>query len=104
MFSFIGLYGIEVLTLNKMKELPFDLAEKLAVPGEIMPWTGKFTLTGGKRALLENHRGILEYGDTRIVAAVGRGKLVISGTALQLKAMNRSEILISGKIQTVEWE
>lgn len=103
MVHVIGLYGIEVLPLKKLKELPYDLAEDFELPGEIIPGMGKLTVSGGRRALIEDHRGILEYSDTRIVAALGHGKLIISGAGLKLKAMNRGELFINGKIQSVEW-
>jgi len=61
-------------------------------------------VTGNKKALIENHRGILEYGNDRIVIASRRGKLSINGAELNLTAMNKDELLISGKIQNAEWE
>lgn len=89
--------------MKSMKELPYDLAEKLALPAELSLWTGRLTVTGGRCALIEDHRGIIEYSDTRVVVTTGRGKLILSGSGLKLTAMNRGELLISGKIQSVEW-
>lgn len=64
----------------------------------------RITLSGGREALVENHRGVMEYTPERIVAAGRRGKLTVLGTGLSMTAMNGDELLIEGKIQGVEWE
>ena len=89
--------------MKKIKDLPIELAEKLKLPGEVLPGLGSVSIVGGKNALVEDHRGIIEYSDERIVVALGRGKLCISGSKLHLRAMNGGELLISGRIQSVEW-
>ena len=100
----IDIYGIEVLPVKSIKELPQELTERLELPQEALLGAAKLTVTGGRRALVENHRGVLEYGEERIVVSVGRGKLTVSGRGLGIEAMNRRELLIRGRIQSVEWE
>lgn len=94
----------EVLALNRMRELPAELAEKLDMPEDILYSAPKLSLVAGRRALIENHRGVLEYSPERIVVSLRRGKLCLSGTELWLKAMNGSELLVQGHIRSVEWE
>lgn len=84
--------------------LPYELADRLDMPEDILLGAAKLTISAGRKALVENHRGVLEYSEERIVVASGRGKLSITGTKLRLAAMNRAELLITGKIQGVEWE
>ena len=100
----IDIYGIEVLPVKSIKELPQELTERLELPEEALLGSAKLTVTGGRRAGVENHRGVLEYGEERIVVSVGRGRLSISGAGLSIEAMNRRELLVKGRIQTVEWE
>lgn len=100
----IDIYGIEVLPVKSIKELPQELTERLELPEEALLGAAKLTVTGGRRAVVENHRGVLEYGEERIVVSVGRGRLSISGAGLSIEAMNRRELLVKGRIQTVEWE
>lgn len=100
----IDIYGIEVLPVKSIKELPQELTERLELPDEALLGAVKLTVTGGRRAVVENHRGVLEYGEERIVISAGRGKLSIGGSGLGIEAMNRRELLIRGRIQTVEWE
>lgn len=90
--------------MKRIKELPLELADRLELPEEALLGCAKLTVTGGRKVLVENHKGVVDYGKERIVISVGRGKLNINGSELNLSAMNKQELLISGRIQSVEWE
>ena len=78
------------------------LAERLEVPGEAL---GELRVqTVGRTALVENHRGLLEYGAEQIRVSTGRGQIVLRGSGLTLAAMNGSELLIRGALHSAEWE
>jgi len=81
-----------------------DLIEKIDLPEEFLLSRIKLTVFGTSRALVENHRGILEYSADRIVIASVKEKLYIQGTGLIIDAMSGREILVGGRIQAVEWE
>lgn len=83
--------------------LPAALAERLGLPGELLPGGGRLTLCGGRQALIEGHRGLLEYTGDRIVVSFGREKLTLTGDGLCLRAMNRGELLVTGRIRAAEW-
>lgn len=85
------------------RELPAALAERLGLPEEIVPGVGRLTLCGGRQALIEGQRGILEYNPERIVISFGREKLSLTGDGLLLRAMNAGELLVTGRIRAVEW-
>ena len=89
--------------MKKLRELPYELADKLELPADVLLGSGKLTLTGGRSAVVENHRGVLEYNAERIVVAVPRGKVCLDGTGLRLKAMNKNELLVGGRIRNIEW-
>ena len=52
---------------------------------------------------MEGHRGIMEYSEDRVVLALKRGKIIINGAGMMLSAMNGSEIIVNGRIESVEW-
>ena len=89
--------------MKKLRELPYELADKLELPEDVLLGSGKLTVTGGRNAAIENHRGVLEYTAERIVVAVPRGKVCLDGTGLCLKAMNKNELLVGGRIRNIEW-
>ena len=90
--------------MRKAWELPFDLAERLELPGELLPGAGRLTLSAGRRAVIEGGRGLLEYGPERVTVSFGREKLRLSGEGLTLRAMRGGELLVTGRIRNVEWE
>ncbi|MDY5083933.1 MAG: YabP/YqfC family sporulation protein [Candidatus Limivicinus sp.] len=89
--------------MKKLRELPYELADKLELPEDVLLGSAKLTVTGGRSAVIENHRGVLEYNAERIVVAVPRGKVCLDGTGLRLKAMNKNELLVGGRIRNIEW-
>lgn len=99
----IGLEGQGVEGLKKRREGLLHLAERFDLPPEALPTTTRLSVTAGRRLLLEQHRGILEYGEGRIVVSTREGRISISGSSLHLLAMNRGELVIGGNIQLVEW-
>ena len=88
----------------KKEGLAQALAERLELPAEAVPGSAKLSVVGGRCALIENHRGILAYSPEQIVVSTGRGRICLNGAELRLSAMNRDELLIQGKLQSVEWE
>ena len=55
------------------------------------------------RALIEDHRGLAGYSRERIEVNGGRTRLVINGEALELTAMDREALLVTGCILSVEF-
>ena len=80
-----------------------SLADRLELPEEALDGAAKLTVTAGRRALIENHRGILEYSRERIAVAFGRERLSLIGEGLRIVAMNRKELLICGELKEVLW-
>ena len=90
--------------LKKHMELMEELSERLALPEEAVAGVAKLTVTAGRRALIENHRGILEYSAEQIIVATREGRIVLTGSSLGIKGMDRNDLLIAGKLQHAEWE
>lgn len=78
-------------------------AQALDLPGDVMGLP-KMELTGRHEVRMENHRGILAYGKEEILISGGRLIFKVRGSGLELKAMNASELLITGTILGVELE
>ncbi len=61
-------------------------------------------IVGNRRALVENHRGILCYGTDEICVGATFGSVRFSGSDLRLCCMNREQLFISGRIQSISLE
>ena len=90
--------------MKKRREFPGELCDRLELPREAAVGAVKLTITDGRLALVENHRGLLEYGAEQIRVSIGRGQIVLRGSELRLCAMSGRELLIRGRLQSAEWE
>jgi len=84
--------------------LALEAAERFDLPPETFAGAPRLTLSGSRRALVENHRGLLEYGRERIEIGGGRMRLRLLGDGLELAAMDADSIVITGNITAVELE
>ena len=89
--------------MKKKREVLPALAERLELPEEALSGAAKLTVTADRRALIENHRGILELGESCIVVSTAGEPIRIIGDGMNLRAMNCRELLIEGMIRQVEW-
>ena len=76
----------------------------LEMPREISCNEPKLTIQGFKELLIENFKGILEYEDFYVRINTSIGTININGFNLKLKQMTDEDIMISGKIDSVDLE
>lgn len=89
--------------VKRLSDIPLEIAERLDLPAESVAGVPKLTVTGRRRALVENHCGLLEYSHECIVVDGGWVRVCIRGTNLQLVAMDSTALLISGTIACAEF-
>ena len=63
----------------------------------------RITSMGNRRLLVENHRGILEFGTQCITLATGCGSLQVEGEGLKLCELRRDALVISGDVRHVRF-
>ena len=76
----------------------------LEIPREVISNVPKITITGFDEILIENFKGIIEYEDffARISTAIGN--ININGFNLKLNQMTDDDLLVSGKIENIDFE
>ena len=90
--------------MKESREWAAALADKLDLPGELLPGEGCVTLSGGRQALIEGQQGILAYSPECVVLRLGRQKLSLLGQDLRIRALSGDRLVICGSIQRAEWE
>lgn len=90
--------------MDKKRDPGSAAAEFFNLPADAFAGMPKLTVTGCRRVMVENHRGIIEYGREIIEINGGRVRLRIHGSDLELIAMTKSELLVQGNIFSVEFE
>ena len=83
--------------LNKINEI-------LEFPREIVSKVPKITITAFDEVLIENFKGIIEYEDFFARISTHIGNINIQGFNLKLSQMTEDDILVSGKIDSIEFE
>lgn len=61
----------------------------------------KLHISSARELLIENHRGLIEYGPELILVATKGGNISVSGENLRAAAMNKGQILIKGKLSGI---
>ncbi|MDD6160028.1 MAG: YabP/YqfC family sporulation protein [Oscillospiraceae bacterium] len=72
------------------------------VPGDVVAGLPRIELIGAGELRMEQHRGILAYGPEEIHISGGKLVVRVKGSGLELRAMNPTELLITGEIRVVE--
>ena len=78
-----------------------SITETMDLPGEPAPGVPIMELAGDNRVLIENHGSIIEYGHEKIRVVVKYGQLCICGQRLVLARMNKAQLVISGRIDSI---
>lgn len=89
---------------RKSKVIPNKLNKLLEVPKEVYSNVPKLTIIGFEQMLIENYRAILEYQDFYIRISTEIGILNINGFKLDLEEMTTDDLLINGKIDSIDFE
>lgn len=85
-----------------MRGLMEKLTERLDLPAELLEGTARLTLTGGSAVRIENHRCLLSYSPDLLEVGCGTLRLRVRGEGLRIRCMDRTELLLTGKILGVE--
>ncbi|MPM29618.1 hypothetical protein SDC9_76158 [bioreactor metagenome] len=77
-------------------------SEILDLPGDVVAGLPRMELVGDRELRMENHKGILSYGEDEIHVSGGKLVVRIKGEGLELRSMNALELLITGHITSLE--
>lgn len=66
--------------MGRLSDIPLEIAERLDYPAESVAGVPKLTVTGRRRALVENHCGLLAYSRECIIIDGGRTRVCLRGT------------------------
>ena len=87
---------------RRVKQNRFE--EFLEIPREVSSAIPKLTVMGFEELLVENYKAILEYQDFYIRLSTNIGIINVNGFELNLKEMTNDDILITGKIEGIDFE
>ena len=74
------------------------------IPEEVSGYVPKITIVDFNRALIENYKCILEYQDIFIRIKMNNGLIDINGINLELREMNKDDLIVTGTIENIDFE
>ena len=80
------------------------LMQILDMPMEVDRNSSKITILSFDEILIENYKGILEYEEFFIKIETAIGTVNINGFTLSLENISEDDILIKGKINSIDLE
>lgn len=87
--------------LNKTKQ---NIADKLDLPRDIILNMPKITVTGDNEIIIENHKGVVLFGENQVKINSGVGLISIFGSRFEILFMGGSTITIGGKFKSIAYE
>ena len=90
--------------MPKRKKIQSRIGNLLEMPNEITTNEPKLTIQGFKELLIENYKGILEYEEFYVRISTYIGTININGFNLNLKQMTDEDIMVTGKIDSIDLE
>lgn len=88
---------------GRLDNIKANISEALEIPKDILLDLPKVTFIGNLQVNIENHKGIIEYSDDNIRIKIKDGILKVSGMDLAIKTIVTEEIIISGKIASIDF-
>ena len=90
--------------MKKRKNVKNKINRILEVPEEVALSVPKVTILKFEQMLIENYKGILEYQDFFIRLKTSIGIINVNGFNLTLEEMTSDDILVKGKIESIDFE
>lgn len=77
-------------------------AQVFDLPADVVAGLPRVELVGDREVRMENHRGILAYGEQEIHVSGGAFVIKVMGEGLKLRSMTGIELLITGHISSIQ--
>ena len=87
--------------MDRNKKVKEKFTDMMELPKELLLNISRITILGNEDLFVENYKGITEYDDNIIRLNNG---IVVYGEKLNVDEITDSEILITGRINNVEFD
>lgn len=88
---------------DRIYNIKENVSDALEIPKDILLDLPRITLIGNLQVSIENHKGIIEYSNEYIRVKIKDGVIKVSGMNLVIKTIITEEIIISGKIASIDF-
>ncbi|OEH86156.1 sporulation protein YqfC [Desulfuribacillus stibiiarsenatis] len=85
-------------------KLKNQIANALDLPKDLIFDLPRVTLIGNMQLYIENHIGLLEFGQNKIRLNTKQGEIIVHGNDLVIRGVMTKEIFIEGVIVEIKWK
>ena len=89
---------------KKRKGLLEKTAAAFALPADVVAGVSWVQIVGREELYVQNHKGILAYGEEEMLISGGKLLIRVRGSGLKLRGMTATDLVITGLIAAVEME
>lgn len=86
------------------KSLLERTAAVFELPADLLAGLPCVRIVGSEEVYVQNHRGILAYGEEEIIINGGKQLIRVVGQGLRLSGMTPADLTITGSVRAVELE
>lgn len=79
------------------------VAEVLELPREVVFHVPRLVMVGNLHLTIENHRGVVEFGQDRLVVGLGEGQVTVEGEDLAIVRIGREEMAVAGRVSCLRF-
>ena len=90
------------MSAERRESLLERASQVLDIPADAVAGLPRLELLGDRELRMEYHSGILAYGTEEIHISGGKLVVRVRGAGLELRSMNPTELLITGRIASLE--
>lgn len=87
-----------------MRRISEFIADSLSMPKDVAMDLPRVSVCGDKEIYIENHKGLVEYGEDRIQVKMNDGIIHVSGSCLRIIVMEYGRMVINGDLKKIEYE
>lgn len=88
---------------DKMQTLRAKVVGALELPSDVALDLPRLTIIGTLQVTIDNHRGLIEYSPEQVRVGMNTGQLIIRGAELKLSFVRDEDLLVTGKLKSVEF-
>lgn len=89
---------------DKVFKTKQNIADKLDLPRDIILNMPKIIITGDNEIIIENHKGVVFFGEKQVKVGSGIGLISIYGERFEILFMGGSTITVGGKFKSIAYE
>ncbi len=87
---------------SKHQQLKEAFFRMLEMPSDVVLDMPKLIMIGNIQLYIENHRGIVNFSQEEVIIAVSIGRVEVRGSNLVIRGIYTDEIMLEGKITSVQ--